>query len=126
MYQNLSRIEKQLSVILGFTVNLDTPTTRLEKILKSIIDGTEYTAPPLSRLEEDFLKYKAGPGSVDKFLSRIEEIMKNVIEGTDYNGVRLSRIEEMLEDMDVDEQSLFSSDRYALISSNNYRLLTRR
>jgi hypothetical protein len=113
-------------VILGFTVNLDTPTSRLEKILKSIIDGTEYTAPPLSRLEEDFLKYKAESGSIGMFLSRIEEIMKNVIEGTDYKGVRLSRIEEMLEGMDVDEQSLFSSDRYGLISSDNYRLLTRR
>ena len=64
MCPNLSRIEKQLSVILGFTVNLDTPKSRLEKILKSIIDGTEYTAPPLSRLEEDFLKFMDKTGTI--------------------------------------------------------------
>ena len=121
---NLSRIEDELSVILGFPVNLTTPLSRLEKILRSIIDNTEYTEPPLSRLEEDFLIYKAGMGSITNPLSRIEEILKCAVAGTDYKGSRLSRIENLLEDLDVDEQRLITSDGYVLCSSDPYRLLT--
>lgn len=123
---NLSRIEEELSVILGFPVNLKTPFGRLEKILKAIIDDTEYTAPPLSRLEEDFLIYKDGTGSITNTLGRIEDLLKHIVEETDYKGPRLSRIENLLEDLDIDEQELFSSDGYALYSSDPYRLLTRR
>lgn len=126
MYPNLSRVEKLLSVILGFQVNLETPQSRLEEILKSIIDGTTYTKPPLSRLEEDFLKWGAGVGSITDTQSRIEEILKHALAGTDYKGARLSRIEEMLEDLDVDEQILFSSDSLPLFSSDNFRLNTMR
>ena len=128
MYPNLSRIEKQLSVILGFTVNLDTPTSRLEKILKSIIDGTEYTAPPLSRLEEDFLKFMSKTGTVTNNLSRIESIMKTILEGTEYRNSILSRIEGQLKELRVDTEDnvLYSSDSYSLRSSDYYRLLTRR
>lgn len=128
MYQNLSRIEKQLSVILGFTVDLDTSTSRLEKILKSIIDGTEYTAPPLSRLEEDFLKYMNKMGTVTNNLSHIESIMKTILEGTEYRNPILSRIEGQLKELRVDTEDnvLYSSDSYSLRSSDYYRLLTRR
>lgn len=120
----LSRIEEELSKILGFTVDLENPLSRLEKILRSIIDNTEYTEPPLSRLEEDFLIYKAGTGNITNPLSRIEAIMKCVVAGTDYKGDRLSRIENLLEDLDVDEQRLITSDGYVLCSSDPYRLLT--
>lgn len=128
MYPNLSRVEKLLSVILGFQVNLEQPQSRLEEILKSIIDGTTYTKPPLSRLEEDFLKFMNETGTITNNLSRIESIMKTILEGTEYRNPILSRIEGQLKELRVDTEDnvLYSSDQYSLRSSDNYRLLTRR
>ena len=123
----LGRVEDKLEAILGFPVNLDTPHSRLEKILRSIIDGTAYTEPPLSRIEEDFLAYVNG-ARINVRLSRVEEMLYAIIEGLDYTDPRLSRVEQLLEELDVDmeDKRLRSSDYYILFSSDRHRLLTRR
>lgn len=125
----LSRVEDNLEKILGYPVNLTTPKSRLEQILRSIIDGTTYSKPPLSRIEQDFLVINDSSYDISEpTKSRIEAMLYAIINGLDYNDPRLSRVEVLLEEMDVDQEDkrLRSQDEYVLFSDDRYRLVTRR
>lgn len=46
-------------------INVDIPSSRVEEILKSKIDGTTYDKPPLSRVEALLMELDAGGGTMD-------------------------------------------------------------
>lgn len=48
-------------------MSLIQPTSRVEDILKSKIDGTTYDKPPLSRVEALLLELEAGGGGTDNY-----------------------------------------------------------
>lgn len=73
-------------------------TSRAEKILISIIEGTSYIAKPLSKLEELFLRLKNGVGNVviSSTASEVEKILHAIIYKIGYFDEPKSRIEEIL------------------------------
>ncbi|MBP5325312.1 MAG: hypothetical protein J6Y86_07455 [Pseudobutyrivibrio sp.] len=64
-------------------MSLIQPTSRVEDILKSKIDGTTYDKPPLSRVEALLLELEPGGGGTDNYneLTNKPSINGNVLVG---------------------------------------------
>ena len=75
-------------------MSLIQPTSRVENILKSKIDGTTYDKPPLSRVEALLLELEAGGGGTDNYneLTNKPSINGNVLIG-DQTGEELGLAE---------------------------------
>lgn len=95
-----SRIELLLEALIGEEVEILPPNSRVEDILYSILDATEYEKNPLSRVEELLLALKESGLYSGEILSRVEAILKAKLDGEEYTEEPMSIIEALLMEWD--------------------------
>lgn len=92
----MSRIEKILRAMIDGTSYGEEPQSRIEAILLAIKNNTQYSDLPHGRIEEILLAIKNGTSYSKEPMSRIEEILLTKLNGVEYAKLPQSRIEELL------------------------------
>lgn len=101
--ETMSRIEKLLKAIINNTTYDEPRLSRIEEIFYSILNSLPYNANAQSRIEALLLALKES-GLYDKrTLSRIEEILKCKLDGRTYTGWIGSRVEMLLNEWELSE-----------------------
>lgn len=90
-----SRVEDILKALINGTPYDMLPQSRVEAILLAFL-GSSYDRNPLSRVEELLLAIKDGGLYSDSVLSRVEAILNAKLTGEEYTDEPKSRIEELL------------------------------
>lgn len=95
-----SRVEDILKALINSTPYDKLPQSRVEAILIAFL-GSSYDKNPLSRVEELLLALKDGGLYSDGVLSRVEAILNSKLTGEEYTDEPKSRIEELLLEWDA-------------------------
>ena len=90
-----SRVEDILKALINGTPYDELPQSRVEAILLAFL-GSSYDKNPLSRVEELLLALKDSGLYSDSVLSRVEAILNSKLTGEEYTDEPKSRIEELL------------------------------
>lgn len=90
-----SRVEDILKALINGTPYDKLPQSRVEAILLAFL-GSSYDKNPLSRVEELLLALKDSGLYSDSALSRVEAILNSKLTGEEYTDEPKSRIEELL------------------------------
>ena len=96
------------------------PTSRVEEILQSKIDGTSYDKPPLSRVEALLLELDTGGGGTTDY-NQLENIP--TLNGVPFKGNLTSKDVDVEGDYDTtydseDEHVIISQDQINALSHN--------
>lgn len=92
----MSRIEKILRAMIDKTPYVEAPQSRIEEILLAIKNDTEYSKLPQSRIEALLLAIKNNDSYTNALMSRIEEILFAKLKAQEYTKEAQSKIEELL------------------------------
>lgn len=99
----MSRIEKLLKAIINNTTYDEPRLSRIEEIFYSILNSLPYNANAQSRIEALLLALKESGLYDERTLSRIEEILKCKLDGRTYTGWIGSRVEMLLNEWELSE-----------------------
>ena len=99
----MSRIEKLLKAIINNTTYDEPRLSRIEEIFYSIFYSLPYNADAQSRIEALLLALKESGLYDERTLSRIEEILKCKLDGSTYTGWIGSRVEMLLNEWELSE-----------------------
>lgn len=92
----MSRIEKILRAMIDGTSYSEEPQSRIEAILLAIKNNTQYSDLPYDRIEEILLAIKNNTSYSKEPMSRIEEILLAKLNGVEYTKPVQSKIEKLL------------------------------
>jgi hypothetical protein len=101
--ETMSRIEKLLKAIINNTTYDEPRLSRIEEIFYSILYSLPYNADAQSRIEALLLALKESGLYDERTLSRIEEILKCKLDGSTYTGWIGSRVEMLLNEWELSE-----------------------
>lgn len=106
--------------------------SRVENILQTKIEGTSYTKPPLSRIEEQLIKLNTGGGSgggidpevytrlneLEHFQVNATEVINEIAKSDDRQDVIIENQEERINLLEKESDRITALEDHAIVDSS--------